>query len=492
MTLARRNRERMPSLILLVATLCWILLMRWIVLLRHASFNTFDFDLGIHDQSLWLLAHGHWFNTVCGLPVFGHHASFMYVLLAPLTWIGAGPDTWNVLQVFMLGSAAGPVFLLARDRTRSEWIGLLFGIAWLLAPTTAYLAFETFHPETMAVPFLLMAYRHCTSGQHSASIPAIRANAVAFAWVLAAMLWKEDVALAIIGISIVVICRGRRRFGVFLLAFSAVYFVVVALWLVPKLAGDNTAYGMLYGDLGRTPTDVLRTSVAHPSMVIDRLRDNNALGYLGQIAAPFGFLTALAPIVLVMGMPQYFINILTTSDFTWSMMYHYQAVPLATAATAAVEGLALLKRHSRVLTRLGVLALCVAGPLTTYSWGMLPIARDEVTFEDLSARDVSGYTRAIATIGPDDAVSAEFDVVPHLTHRQTIYTFPNPWIRMNFLSNASMTREQCKIQWIVLDKSTLDPESGALLESLVSSGTFELIETVAGVSTYRRIGEPCT
>ena len=58
-------------------------------------------------------------------------------------------------------------------------------------------------------------------------------------------------------------------------------------------------------------------------------------------------MSLLAPVTLIMGLPQYFINILTTANFTWAMMYHYQAVPIVAAIVAAIDGVAFIQRRSR-------------------------------------------------------------------------------------------------------------------------------------------------
>ena len=53
-------------------------------------------------RAVWLLARGQDFITVRGLPVFGHHASFGLLLFAPASWLGAGPNVLNVVQVTVL------------------------------------------------------------------------------------------------------------------------------------------------------------------------------------------------------------------------------------------------------------------------------------------------------------------------------------------------------------------------------------------------------
>ena len=64
----------LPGAVLTAAVLSWIWIVGRLVVDRHNSYATFDFDLGIHDQSLWLLSRGKWFNTVCGLPSQGYRS----------------------------------------------------------------------------------------------------------------------------------------------------------------------------------------------------------------------------------------------------------------------------------------------------------------------------------------------------------------------------------------------------------------------------------
>ncbi len=100
--LVERMRDEPAAAFLGIAIALWTVVFSMLVVLRQDRFRTIDFDLGIHDQAIWLLAHGQTFDTVRGLPVFGHHATFAYYLLVPLQWLGAGPNVWNVLQVIAI------------------------------------------------------------------------------------------------------------------------------------------------------------------------------------------------------------------------------------------------------------------------------------------------------------------------------------------------------------------------------------------------------
>ena len=106
-----------PAVLALTAfAATWVVVFGVLVVRRHHGFWDVDFDMGIQDQSIWLLAHGRGFMTVRGLQVFGHHATPAYFLLVPAYWLGAGPDFLNVFQVVVLALGVVPLYLLARER----------------------------------------------------------------------------------------------------------------------------------------------------------------------------------------------------------------------------------------------------------------------------------------------------------------------------------------------------------------------------------------
>ena len=92
------------------------------------------------------------------MPVLGHHFTVACFALAPLYWLGGGPQATRPVQAAALALAALPIFLFARDRLGNEWPALAFGVAWLLSPSVQWLCWEAWHPETMALSVLAPAY----------------------------------------------------------------------------------------------------------------------------------------------------------------------------------------------------------------------------------------------------------------------------------------------------------------------------------------------
>ena len=325
-----RLRHDPTALILGVAIAVWMIVFGRLIWGRHAHFATFDFDLGHHDQAIWLLAHGKGFITVSGMPVLGHHLTLAYFAVVPLYWLGGGPQLLDLLQTAALALAAVPIYLLARHRLANPWLALALGGAWLLNPSVQWLCWEAWHPETMAIPFLLSAYL-CAAKERWQ-----------WYWVflVIALSWKEDISIAVAVLGIVFALTGKRRVGLATLALGVAWFLLAYGVVMPHFNGGTNQAGIFYGELGTSPSDIVRTTVSDPSLVLGRLQDNDALGYARDMLVPFGFVPVLAPAILAIGIPQFFANSLTTANFFYDIRFHYTAIILVALALATVEGVA--------------------------------------------------------------------------------------------------------------------------------------------------------
>ncbi len=465
--LAVRIRDEPAAAVLGLAMAVWAFVFSMLVVLRQDRYRTIDFDLGIHDQAIWLLAHGQSFDTVRGLPVFGHHATFAFYLLVPLQWLGAGPNAWNVLQVVAIASAAIPIYLLARHRLVNSWWALALALVWLLQPPLQFFAWESFHPEVMAIPFLLWAYWF---GDQRRWLPFVVTLVVAMAW-------KEDVSLLVVGLGLLYLIRGRRRIGAYVIAGGLAWFIVFGAWLVPHVAGGGTVYGGLYGNLGTTPSEVLKTGLAHPDRIVERLSDNGAGSYALNITAPFGFTPLAAPEVLLLGLPQAVVNLLSTANFTWDLRYHYQALPMVALGIAMVEGVARIRRwvERRRLgdgpMRFTIGFTCACALAATTAWGVSPIGIEYRAgyWPIPEPTDVAPRDRMLARIGSSDGVSADYYTVPHLTHRPIVYTFPNPWVNKNYGISPTALGDPAKVKWLLVDTALFQPSDAQLLDRLLVS-----------------------
>src|ERR1700730_16870716 len=100
-----KRPDSVPFGTILIITLLWTWKFSQLVIWRQNRFGSVDFDSGIFGQAAWLAAHASQFDTVRGLPLYGHHATFGFYLFAPFYWIGFdGVTVMNVAQVLALAA----------------------------------------------------------------------------------------------------------------------------------------------------------------------------------------------------------------------------------------------------------------------------------------------------------------------------------------------------------------------------------------------------
>jgi uncharacterized membrane protein len=266
------------------------------------------------------------------------------------------------------------------------------------------------------------------------------------------------------------------------------------VWFVPREAGGKTVYGGLYGSLGDTPGQVARTALVHPDEVIDRLNENDAPSYARDLVAPYGFIPLAAPEALISGLPQVAINALSTADFTWSLTYHYQALPLTSLGIASVEAVHRLRRWRRTGAPLAVGAITASALVATMTLGASPIGENyNKGYWPLAVPvDAAPRNEALRMIGGRDGVSADFWAVPHLTHRSTVYTFPNPWRNKNYGTSPTARGDPAKVKWLLIDTTLLTPGDidQILYLSIRDSGEFATRLEREGVVLLERVKPP--
>ena len=75
----------------------------------------------------------------------------------------------------------------------------------------------------------------------------------------------------------------------------------------------------------------------------------------------------------------------------------------------------------------------------------------------------------VARIGPDDGVSGDYYAIPHLTHRASAYTYPNPWVNKNYGISPTALGDPAKVQWIFVDTALFQPADKQLFDRLLAT-----------------------
>jgi uncharacterized membrane protein len=382
----------------------------------HHGLGTAAYDSGLYDQGVWLLSRFESpFVTLMGRNLFGDHASFILILLVPFYWMAPGAWILFFSQSAVLAAGAIPVYLYARRRLESAWLGLVLAVAYLLHPAVSWTNMENFHPDSYLGLFVGIAL-------YGALERKWRTYAVG---VVLSLLVKEDVSLVIVPLGVWVAVKRDRRLGLLTIGAS-VWMAIFGMFLVMRsLVGVPTrnTWRIPFGGLG----GLIETTLRNPTQLADHLRSDGRLWYLWQMTSPVAFMFKRAWSVAAISALVLFTNILSTYWYQYHIQYHYSVVAVPAIVFGTAYALGTVPNTGRWNRTISVGAVGVASVLAAYTWAPFPFAHANPSFWPPD-HPVAIEARDIVSGIPDDAVvSAHYRIAAHLTYRKEIYQFPNPF-----------------------------------------------------------------
>ncbi len=439
---------------------------------NHYGFGTFGFDLGIFDQGVWLLSRfKEPFVTVRGMHLFADHTSFVLLFLVPFYWVFPSVNVLLIAQSVALGVAAVPAFLLAREKLESAGLALCISLAYLVQPAIGWTNLENFHPDVFEVPLVLFAIYFVVR----------RRWFLLTLCIVALLLVKEDVPLLtfLLGLYVALCCH--RRVGIAIALLSVAWFVANQWVILPGFGEGGALHGQrVVGQFGGY-AGFLKTTMTRPWEIAAVALGPERPWYLWQLFAPLGLLPLLAPEIVLIAMGPLLSNTLSTFGYQHNIQYHYQTLIVPVLVAAAVFGVARLASER---IRTGLVGLMLVSALcAAYLWG--PLGRNQGFVGDPRSPNVRASNEAIEMIPEDAGVSAFYTFVPHLTHREHIYEFPNPWRATNW---GAFDREGQELPFTEEVDYVIGPESlldGQLVERLLQTG-FQRIYEAEGVLLLER------
>ena len=474
-----------PELVLAAMVAVYLALFGWLTWLQQANFGTFDFDMGVFDQEIWLAArHLNPFITIRGLTMWANHVNPIVYLLVPFYWLGAGPHFLYLVQVGAFAFAAVPLWLLARDRWSNPWLALGVPAAWLLYPAVEWMTWWPFQPEYLAVPAFIYAYWF-----------AVRRRWVWYAiCVVLVLACKEDAALPVMALGLLLAFRQRRRAGLLTLAGALGWFLLCVEVIMPAATGSNAPFFLYqYSELGGSVGQIAWNVLRHPSRLLGQIFSAAKGKYYLQVFMPVAALCVLAPTTLVLVVPTLLINVTNNQGYPASIHYQYTAFIAAGVFLAVIEGVAHFRGPRLVSWRVPlVAALCACAFASNVLWSPSPLNHKEYASGIWALSPTpraSEAARLVKMIPASAGVSASYNLVPHLSHRDQIYSWPNPWFRSNYgISNTQPPENPARVQYILVDTSALSVVNQDLLQFLTQrGGAFRVLADRDGIVLARRV-----
>ena len=406
-------------------------------MLRHRTYHSLGFDLGLFDQVVWNTSQGRPFETTMSqaLPIphsfLGDHFSPALALVVPFYLAYPHPETLVVLQTLGLALGAWPVFLLARLKLPAGH-PLVWVLVYFLSVPLAYVNLFDFHEVALSVAPLGFALYFLERGR----------GGWCLVFLAAAVLIKEEMALVAVGFGAYLLLGKRDwKLGAGLVAGGLAVFLVMIDAVIPYFAGGR-AYpyiGERYAEVGGSPLGVAKTLATNPLRIVRAVLQAKKLEFVVAVFGPVLGLSAIAGWAALVLLPTLAYLLLSSYSQQFAFTSQYSAPLIPLVAGTAIMGVARLRRRAQAYVAAAVVLSSLG---FGWAYGDLPFSRKfDVSQFELQSRYAS-FVPSLAQIPADARVSAEDGLASHLSERRFIYDYHFEGVQ--------------DAQWVVLDYAGAD------------------------------------
>ncbi|MFM8477278.1 MAG: DUF2079 domain-containing protein, partial [Planctomycetaceae bacterium] len=298
-----------PPLLLLAAALLWQNTSFWMNKQLYDGLLVPHGDSAMYEEHLWNVWHGKGFRSYLDQGLFlGEHIQVIHLLLLPLHMLWPHYLLLEWFASACLAASAFPIYSITLRHTGCRRAAFWLGLAWLFFTPMHFLDIaidlKTLRPSCYGLFALFLFIDQAERGHR------LRAALCC----LLALLTQEDFALITGSISAVLFLLTKncaqqaervrqRRFTATLAVTSMVWVLLAVLVVIPAFRGGEVVhYSRYFGDLGRSPSELLRTALTEPARVAAVLFSSRTLLYLLLLTGPIGFLCWKSPLRLAAGL----------------------------------------------------------------------------------------------------------------------------------------------------------------------------------------------
>jgi len=398
------------------------------------------YEIGMLEQPIWNTVNGNFFYSVSGSGnLFGNHNHPILFFILPIYFFF--PSTFTILILSNLTIVLGviPIYKLAQKKLRSNKAGFVFALSYLLFPSFYYSNIRSFHPIMLVVPFLAYALYYLEKEDWKKL----------FIFLFLALITNETISLLVIMFGIYIFLKSNKKFGTLLVAFGVLWFLFSIKVVIPYFSQEQNYrfIGGLYGHLGSTPGEIIKTITTNPIYAISYGSLEAKILYLKVLFRHNLFIALLNPEILILTIPVFLQNLFSSSPYKYDYVAHYTYPLIPILFTATITGtkrilkLKLLKNFKpKKRLEIILILILISSVFSAIVYGLYPTLKENCyLFDSLYQQGKCPLTNDI--IGnspkenypiieefvnqiPDDAsVMAQNHVFAHVSNRNETYLF---------------------------------------------------------------------
>jgi uncharacterized membrane protein len=483
--------DRFGDAVIWLCIAAYVSLFSYICFLKYSSFGYFDWDFASEVSILWNSVHGKLlYYPFLEEIILGAHAYFIFLCIMPFYALFQHPYAHLVLQSLFLGLAAYPLYLLAKLKLNKTF-ALAISLAYLLYPALGFMnLFET-HVDIFVVFFFFFALYYFE----------IQKFCKFLIFIVLAIICKESVSLIVCMLGVYACIRKRpMRWCIVPVLLGITWFFLTVKIVIPYFAKNAHLYpggfifSVYYQHLGGSILEMIKTIIIHPLVVAKYAFTGKKIYYLFQLFAPTGFIVAVSPAVLLITVPIFMQNLLSSVPTHSSIHYQYTALLIPLIFASVVYSFSKLLAYKSAHASRGIfLGLFLAAAVSAGINFGAPQLYCMNYIRSYAVTDFTKAERALVRRIPKDApVIATFKFLPMLANRYELYS-------MHFVSTGKIMYTNIayeppqNLEYALIDfneplmtGSFFPPEAPLHLRSFIQKGNWTVLSAVNDIVLFKK------
>lgn len=380
---------------------------------RYWQYNSFWYDFGILDETIWKLSRFHLpiisqLNPPTGLLVWGDHFNPSAFLLTPFYWITQKPEIILIAQVLFLVLSALVIYLVARKELNNRFARISIVLSYLGFVGLQNAIFTDIHNIVFAsLPFALTIWSIYNNNWKSYWL-----------FLLITLGFQESLAGLGITLGIFLIIKDRKYLskGLATILLSLVWAVVTTRYLMPAIANHSYSY-----------------SPSYPIYWYQWFTDffmpfNLKLRAIVVTYATFGF-TPLFSIAILPIVIEHFLErfVLNSAGTRWDLGFHYNVLLSPIMAMGSIEVLKYLEKvkfPKNIISAWSILTIILVLFIHRFYYhGPLMLATDPIFYDQTRhAEFLKNFESQIPKRG---LIMTQNNLASHFTHSNVVLLSKN-------------------------------------------------------------------
>ncbi|MFA6533348.1 MAG: DUF2079 domain-containing protein [Patescibacteria group bacterium] len=399
-------KNHIYKMILGLAIVTFIFLFSYLSIKRYQTLNSYYYDLGIMNQVAYNTSQGRFLEmtnqdfkkNVSRLAI---HFDPILAAFAPFYKLYEGPEVLLIGQAIILGLGALAVYLISQKILKKHLISLIFSLTYLLYFSIQRAVLFDFHSVTLATTFFLFALY----------FNLIKKNFWYFVFIFLCLLTKEHVGLVVLFLGIYLFfVKKEKKIGIITTILGMIFFLATVYFIIPYFRGNEHFAAGYFNDINKRVPDIMKDGIPYVITIINPL-----------------FYALFSPLTLLIGLPEWAINILSINTNQRAIFFHYNSIIVAFMFYSLILGYKNFNKaiKSRILRGIFFAIFVLANIYSIYLYNPVPyFVKNPVHYSELDKTKSESIKYWVNKLKDENIkVSTTPKLAPFFTNRKYYYNF---------------------------------------------------------------------